>query len=389
MKLAVITPRYAPGGVVGGAETLLRTYARGLAVRGHEVHLLTTCATDHTTWANATPAGTQHLEGMSVHSFPVDEGRDLPLFFQLQGRIDRRQPLSPREEALWVRHNVNSRALTDWLAAEAGGLDAIVAGPYLFGLILAACAVCPQKTWLVPCLHDEPFARLGVVADMFRSVRGLLFNAEPERTLAVRLYGLPSDCGAVVGMGIEPFEADPAPFVARHRLPQPYLLYAGRREAGKNTPLLLDYVATYRSRRQSDLPLVLVGSGSVDIPDRLRSGVIDLGFVSEADKRAAMAGAAVFLHPSTNESFGIVLLEAWMAGTPALVHRKSAVLQWQCEQADAGLWFGYYPEFEAMLDLLLQDRALAGRLGQNGRRHVRTHYHPGAILDRLQTALSS
>ena len=40
-----------------------------------------------------------------------------------------------------------------------------------------------------------------------------------------------------------------------------------------------------------------------------------------------MAGALAFCHPSVNESFGIVLLESWLARTPALVHAGSDVLQ--------------------------------------------------------------
>jgi glycosyltransferase involved in cell wall biosynthesis len=115
--------------------------------------------------------------------------------------------------------------------------------------------------------------------------------------------------------------------------------------------------------------------------------VLDFGYVSEAEKREAMAGAQVFIHPSTNESFGIVLLEAWMAGTPALVHAKSEVLRWQCGQADAGLWFQYYPEFEAMMDLLLGNAPLRRQLGENGRRRVKSLYSPEAVAHRFFNAL--
>ena len=389
MKLAFITPRYAPDGVVGGAETLIRNLALHAAGRGHDVHLLTTCALDHFSWANARPPGEETREGMTVHYFPVNEDRDLHTFLRIQEHIDKNRKVSRGDQECWAANSVCSRALTEWLHGQADSFDAILAGPYLFGITLQAAQVRPGKTWLIPCLHDESYARLDIIADLFRSVRGHLFNAPPERDLARRLYDLPATAGHVVGMGMTPFKADPDAFAARHGIPKPYLLYCGRREAGKNTPLLLDYIDAYRKRRQTDIPLVLTGSGDYHPPATLKSGILDFGFVSEQEKREAMAGAAAFLHPSTNESFGIVLLEAWLAGTPALVHAKSEVLRWQCENADAGLWFGYYPEFEAMLDLLLHEPGLGKRLGQNGRKHVLEAFTWDAVGRRLFAALES
>jgi glycosyltransferase involved in cell wall biosynthesis len=70
------------------------------------------------------------------------------------------------------------------------------------------------------------------------------------------------------------------------------------------------------------------------------------------------------------------------------VHARSAVLSWQCRQANAGLWFSYYPEFEAMLDLLLDTPTLRQTLGQNGRRFVESTYSRGAIAQRLFSLLT-
>lgn len=389
MKLAFVTPRYSPGGVVGGAETLIRNLAVHSAARGHEVHLLTTCATDHFSWANERPPGEEKAEGMTLHYFPVNEDRDVSAFLRVQARIDKNQRVSREEQELWAANSVCSRDLLAWLERCGSGFDAILAGPYLFGITLQVARVHPDRTWLVPCLHDESFARLDIVADMFRAARGCLFNAPPEKTLAEQLYGLSPSVGHVVGMGMEPFEADPTAFARRHGIDRPYLLYCGRREAGKNTPLLLDYVDAYRKRRQSDVPLVLTGSGEYHAPATLRHDILDFGFVSESEKREAMAGAAVFIHPSTNESFGIVLLEAWLAGAPALVHARSEVLRWQCESANAGMWFTYYPEFEAMLDLLLHNQELRRKLGKNGREHVKSAFTWEAVGERLFGALES
>jgi len=378
----------AEGGVVGGAETLLRALAERVAAAGREVAFLTTCARDHVSWRNERPAGRQRIGGLEVLFFPVDEDRDTERFLRIQAVISRRCPVSDADEEAWLRNSVNSRALTDWLRERAAGFDWIVAGPYLFGLVQAAAQAAPDRTLLVPCLHDEGFAYTRAMRALFRSVAGCLFNTGPERRLAERLYGLPPESGAVVGLGLEPFEADPAAFARARGLAAPYVLYAGRREEGKGTPLLLDYLALFRQRTGEDVKLVLAGSGEVHPPAALKPHLLDAGFLPEAEKQAAMAGAAVFCHPSVNESLGIVVLESWLAGTPVLVRARCAVHLDQCRRSSGGLWFSAYPEFEEGLLSLLRRPDLRRALGDAGRAYVRREYAWPAVLGRFEDALS-
>ena len=386
-KLIFVCPRFAEGDTVGGAETLFKALARRAAASGCPVTFLTTCARDHFSWRNEIAPGARSVEGMDVHYFPVDEDRDVSAFLRIQEAISRRAAVSEADERTWIANSVNSRALCDYLRAHAGDCRAILAGPYLFGLTYSASQVSPDKTVLIPCLHDEGFAYVRLIGGMFRSASGVMFNSEPEMELGQKLYGLPARRCAVVGMGLDAFAADPAAFAARQRLHSPYLVYCGRREAGKGTPLLLDYVSLFRRRTGIDLKLVLTGSGPVDAPGELRPHILDLGFVPESEKREAMAGAAAFCHPSVNESFGIVLLEAWLAGTPALVHARCAVNRRHCEKSGGGLWFASYPEFEEELQLLLRDSKLRGRMGASGRSYVAREYNWNAVENKFRSAL--
>jgi glycosyltransferase involved in cell wall biosynthesis len=115
--------------------------------------------------------------------------------------------------------------------------------------------------------------------------------------------------------------------------------------------------------------------------------ITDLGFVSEQEKQEAMAGALAFVHPSLNESLGIVLLEAWLAGTPGLVHAGSAVLRWQCRSSGGGLWFRHYPDFEEMLKRLMDNPDLRQQMGAAGRAYVLRAYNQNAVDERLFSAL--
>jgi len=170
-------------------------------------------------------------------------------------------------------------------------------------------------------------------------------------------------------------------------LRRPYLLYSGRREPLKGTPLLLDYVHTFRERTQEDLMLVFTGSGPIEPPEEMIPHILDVGFVSEQEKHEAMAGALAFCHPSRYESLGIVLLEAWLARTPALVHAGSDVLRYQCQSSNAGFWFRFYPEFEQELKLLVDNHELRTAMGAAGREYVMKEYSWGAVEQRLLDAL--
>ncbi len=380
--IAFVCPRFSEQGTVGGAETLLKGLADHAAAAGRRVTFLTTCAENHFTWENTRPAGRQRVGDLDVYFFPVDP-RDVESFLRVQDSISKRGDFGATDEDIWIRNSVNSTALYDHLHEHGGDYDRIIAGPYLFGLTYFAAQIHPAKTLLVPCLHDEPFAYLGIMKKLFGAVAGFMFNSEPERDLARRLFEIPEHKCAVVGMGIDPFD------VEKKEPPPLYVVYSGRREGGKGTPLLCEYMHAFRARTGKDIKLVFTGSGPIEAPPELQPHITDLGFVSEQKKHEAMAGAVAFIHPSVNESFGIVLLESWLARTPALVHAKSEVLKWQCERSGGGLWFRHYPEFEEELLLLLADADLRRRMGEAGRDYVRRVYSWESVEKRLFAALDS
>ena len=262
-RIAFVSPRFSEGPTVGGAETLLRQLSERLVAGGWEVDFLTTCARNHFTWENEIPPGQVTIAGINVHYFPVDSGRNLDTFITIQNRISRYADLTRDEELNWQSNNVNSQALYHYLKTEGHKYHRIVMGPYLFALVYFASQIHPEKTLLLPCLHDESFAYLKTIREMFLNVKGWIFNTEPERNLAQRLYGLDLAKAHVVGMGVNGFDANPATFRQRHHLTAPYLIYSGRREPMKGIPILLDYLDIFRERTNVDMKLVLTGSGPV------------------------------------------------------------------------------------------------------------------------------
>jgi glycosyltransferase involved in cell wall biosynthesis len=160
------------------------------------------------------------------------------------------------------------------------------------------------------------------------------------------------------------------------------VLYAGRKDASKNVPALVEAFAAWRVKARREVDLVLIGPGAVPIPAAARGAVRDLGYVPLQDKRDAYAAATVFCQPSLNESFSIVMMEAWSRGVPCLVHGGCVVTRDHVVDAGGGLWFTDAAGFGAALEYLLDRPALCARLGAAGRDYALGRYTWDRIIAR-------
>ena len=372
-----MVPRYGRG-VQGGAETLVRALAGRCAAMGWRAEVATTCARDHVTWADELPAGTSVEDGVTVHRFPVGP-RDAARYDALHAAV-----LSGRagyaDELEWLSHSVWSPGLQAFLEDD-DGHDLRVLSPYLFGTTLWGAQADPGRSALLPCLHDEPYARLRTVAAVLGAVRGCLFNAPGEERLARRIA--PVRGGGVVGMGFDPPDGPAGPPPAALRERGPYLVYAGRLEEGKRVQVAVEGVARLAAERDDAPVLALMGTGGYRPPPAHRDRVVELGYVSEEDKRAVYAGALALVNPSEMESLSIVLMEAWREGTPAVVAAGSEVMSDHVARSGGGMTFADYDEFRAAVARLLDDPGERERMGARGRAYALEEYGWPAVQERL------
>ncbi len=384
LRIGIVVPRFDEA-VTGGAELLARWLGQRLSASGHDIEVFTTCATDHQTWLNVLPAGTERHGPLLVRRFPTDP-RDPGIHHELGRAIASGMRLSLDEELLWLRHGASSTAMEEALAALSPSFDVILALPYLFGITYFAFATAPHRFTLIPCLHDEPYARCRFVAQMLAESWGIMFNSPPEAHLAQRLVPQLARW-SVVGLGFDDAApGDPEAFRRRHGLSSTFMLFAGRLEVGKNVPELIEYFLRYKSRRRSDLRLLLAGSGDVRPPARPDIERLESDW---SDRNAMYRAATIFCQPSLKESLSIVMMQAWLAEQPVLVDGRCAVTRYHCEQSNGGLWFTGYLEFEQMVDRLLADAALRVALGKNGRQYVRHQYSWDMVLKRFHAAIAS
>ncbi|MFQ3663982.1 MAG: glycosyltransferase family 4 protein [Chloroflexaceae bacterium] len=385
-KIAIVTPRYGPQ-VLGGAETGLRSWAEHLAARGYQVEALTTCTVDMADWSDHLTPGVEHLNGVTVRRFsttPVEA----TVFHRLLQKANRGERLRYAEERQFVANSLRSADLERYIAEHAGEYVCFIAGPYLFGTSYWPALSATAPWLLVPCLHDEPVAYLSIFRELLERSAALLFNTPAESALASQGLGVVNPYRACLGFGFadDPPVGDAARFRARTDLTGPFILYSGRLEPAKNVPLLLEWFAAYKAERSAPLTLVLTGTGSVTLPER--ADVVSVGHLDDRDLHDAYAAATALCQLSLNESFSIVLMEAWLQGCPAIVHADCPVTRGHIERSGGGYAADTYPAFRAALDALLSDPDHRAILGARGRAYVRAEYSWSALLPRIEEALA-
>lgn len=398
-RIAVVTPWYGPD-LKGGAEQQARQIAMRLCTRGHAVEVLTTCSVNFfEDWAvNHYPPGlTEHNE-TKIRRFPVAKRNKLSfdrlnnelLALKKEDLIPGVPPVSPELGAIWTFENINSPQLYSYLQHHGNTYDAIIFIPYLYGTTLNGLPLVADRAWLQPCLHDEAYAYLPEVENVFHKAKGILFNSEGEKLLAAHLYGPAMHCkGVVVGEGIEHkiFKIDDAdlPELVKGRA---YLLFLGRRDPTKGLNFLLQAFRLFRSKNpEMNLALVLAGPGknSYHFPEE---SILDLGLVSERVKFGLLQNALALAQPSLNESFSRVLFEAWMCSRPVVVHAKCLATSKFVRESGGGWFFGDVKSWaESFASIFEKQRDELKSLGEKGKKYAMALVNWDHVIDRYEEVL--
>lgn len=390
MKTIAFVAPWFDDRIPGGAEMELREVSAHLHRTGTPVEILTTCVKEFgADWSvNFHKAGCSALEsGIPIRRFPVRK-RDTAAFDAVNLKLIQKQPVTLEEEDIFLREMVNSPELYEYIRTHKDEYSVFVYIPYMFGTTYYGVQAAPEKAVLIPCFHDEGYAYFQRFREVFRTAAGMVYNARPEMELAERLYGFSETDVRQILMGIgmdTSISGDAERFRQKYRMDKPFLLYAGRKDVGKNVPTLLQYFSEYRKRHDTELQLVLIGGGSLEIPADIRDAVHDLGFVDAQDKYNACAAAELLCQPSKNESFSLVIMESWLCGRPVLVHDACAVTKNFAQESNGGLYFADYFEFEGCVDYILQHSETARIMGENGGRYVRKHFDWGVITEKYLT----
>lgn len=389
-KIGFVIPWYADG-IPGGAEMELREVSGHLHSAGVRLEILTTCVKEFgSDWSvNYYKDGDDSTaNGITIKRFKVKK-RDTEAFDAVNAKLMRKAPVSPEEEDIFLSEMVNSPDLYKYISEHGDDYSLFVFIPYMFGTTYNGAKIFPEKSVLIPCFHDEGYAYMKRFKELFPKTAGMIFNARPEAELAQRLYGFEESGTKTIVMGIgmdTGIIPDPAAFREKFKINERFILYAGRKDEGKNVHTLVKYYSEYIKRHETDLRLVLIGGGEIELPPALvKSGrIVDLGFVDRQDKYNAQGAAEFLCQPSMNESFSLVIMESWLCGRPVLVHENCPVTRNFVSESNGGLYFGNYFEFEGCADYILNHKNTAWLMGSNGKNYVKKNFDWDVIVDKYK-----
>jgi glycosyltransferase involved in cell wall biosynthesis len=373
-KIAFVVQR-AGTEVNGGAEALCLAAAQALS-RVWDVHIITTCARDYSTWEDFYEPGVDTIGDVTVHRFRVDKKRNSRFFDDLSQRIiGKLDSADLAEQERWMREQgPYSTPLLEYIRASADDYEVFFFFTYLYATTYFGMPLVRDKAVLVPFAHDEWPIWLNFFEPFFEQTKRFVFSTPEERAFLHRRFGSAALIGTQIGVGIDyPGEPNPQRFLSRYGVTNSYVVYVGRIDESKNCRGLIEYFDFFKEqvdREGSDLILLLLGREAMEIPKR--PWMRHLGFVDEQTKWDAIAGARALIMPSHLESLSLVLLEAWRVGRPVLVNAASEVLVGQCRRSQGGLWFADREEFSVALAHLLYGPG--DELGAAGRKFVAEHY---------------
>jgi len=388
----------------GGAEQQAWQVTTRLAARGYKIEILTTCGRSFLDdWAsNYYELGIDNEEGVVIRRFSAD-ARNHIAFDSLNSRMlsisrhDLKSGVSPvtsEESNIFVKENVNSAALLNYLKSHKKNYHAFIFIPYLYGPSINGLPLVCEKAFLQPCLHDEVYAYLPEVENIFHKTKGILFNSKGEARLASRLYG-PGLIGKswIVGEGVEideNYSGEVETIGVLNIKNVPFVLFLGRRDATKNTDMLVrSYLLFKNLYPDSNLQLVLAGPGEASFSG-YADGIVDLGLIEENEKGALLSNCRALFQPSTNESYSRVIMEAWFKAKPVAVHRECLATKTAVQDADGGWLAGDEAEWTEMFSFVenLENKKLL-EYGERGRSYARQYAVWDRVIDRYEKVLLS
>jgi glycosyltransferase involved in cell wall biosynthesis len=416
MRIALVN-EYFPPHAPGGAEWSVEALARTLAARGHGVTVIT---------PNWGAPSVETRDGFRIRRFPFPikrpPGRAVapqkvvanPLFYLYAGLQVARLA---RAEGVDVLHVQNKHMLVPGVLArmltgrpvvltirDAGLIDAAPVCLHHHDRRPADCGVrklwreCSAEYfdayvrgrrgrlrtrlaflhgWLDACFKQRFLHRVDAIIGVSDGILGV-YRRSGLLAGARRVEVVPT----IPPLGVPSSAADGAAARKRHGLDGRVVLYVGKLSPGKGAADFLAAGERVR-RRHPEALFVLVGDGEIPAPARVWAR--HLGPLPNAEVLGLYAAAEVVAVPSViPDALSRVVLEAMAAGRPVVGTAVGGTPE-LIEDGATGLLVPRHDPvaLAAALERLLDDPALAARLGDAGRRRVQTRFAPEASVERL------
>ncbi|MEP7293254.1 MAG: glycosyltransferase, partial [Chloroflexota bacterium] len=316
MNIVHLSPYYAPAYAFGGVTRAVEGIARALTARGHTVIVLTTDALSQT--ERFTGALDAVQDGVRVVRVP---NRSV----MLRGRLNLSTPLGIGHAAADLLATADLLHVHEFRTAE-NLLVTPIATRLGIPIILSPHGTLTLSTGrgALKSVWDRLLSP--VLARRFAAVVALTAAEADEARAAWASFGVDASNArfTIVPNGVDPDEFAHLPgrasFRARYNLGDaPVCLFLGRLHARKGVEVLV------RAFQQANLPnarLVLAGPDEgmlAALQPLLDQRITVTGYLSGADRLAALASADLFCLPAAGEGLSMAALEALASGLPVIL----------------------------------------------------------------------
>lgn len=260
-----------------------------------------------------------------------------------------------------------SDSLERFISDHVGNYDLVVTHNNVFRPAIVAIKEAKKQgvpSILIPHAHlDDDFYHF---PDLLESARNAsLVLAVPQaasdflKTKGCNVQYLPAGCDIS-----EQFtEADVDAFRQIHSSPRPFILILGRKAGAKGYQQIINAVEEL-NRRGIDLQTVIIGPDDDKLPVKALNAIY-LNRQPRNVVRGALLSCFALCNMSSSESFGIVLLEAWLASKPVVANINCAAFHDIAVHGENALLTSVEDLVETIMELISNPK-LQQSLGRHG-----------------------
>jgi glycosyltransferase involved in cell wall biosynthesis len=377
MRILYVTRRAWPA--LGGIETLVHNIAQGISP-DHDIGLIALRIDDGpfslTSDGPRLPAPFEpFLDGrVTVSPLVLTRSRRLalaPLFLQEVPLLRRYAFSRARVALVWLYAHVVASQLQD--AAAKADVVHIWGDGFPAAAALLAAHRAGRPVVITPFMHRRQWGDDVASVAVYKRADRVAALLEPEAQ-QYRDLGVSPNRVLVAG-ACSPGVGSPraAGLRRRHSIVGPLVLYLAVRSEHKGFHLLLE--AGRRIPAAAGVTIAIAGPGPPLEPSGNPEGarVIDLGTLSAADRADWLHAADMLCLPSAGETFGMVLLEAWSAGTPVVTSDIPSLRELVTKSGGGRIVARDAPAFAEAICTLAEDPQQLQAMGSAGRRYWQEH----------------
>jgi glycosyltransferase involved in cell wall biosynthesis len=179
-------------------------------------------------------------------------------------------------------------------------------------------------------------------------------------------------------------DEDVAAFVEVHSSKKPFFLVLGRKAGAKGYATVISEIEKISAK--ANVQLVMIGPDDDGAPINAKS-VSYLGQQPRNVVRGALRSCIALVNMSSSESFGMVLLEAWLAGRPVIVNAGCPTFLDLAIHENNALIVSKESLGKALMQLAT-DRTLGNRLGSAGKNTAKKYEWKNVCRDFLNNCNS-